>query len=156
VVSLVAALGLLLFGGVRVAAMESEAVACDGISRVQTYRGWGPALHYGETVTVAFSDGDCSAQLGGDTFSISLDGSATLFAAQSAAGEPLEVRSFVAEGSWSDPNGAGWPPPWWSCVDQASLRWEIPGVYTFLVSASGGTWTLNVSPGNVRWTHAAC
>lgn len=154
-VSLLAAFVVLLAGTVRGAAQESTSVGCDGIARVQTYQGWGPALHYGQTVTVAFNVAECSAQLDGDIFTFSLDGTASVFAGD-AAGDALEVRSFVAEGSWSDPEGAGWPPSWWSCVEQASLRWEIPGVYSFVVSATGGSWTLDVSPGNVHWTHAAC
>lgn len=151
-VPLLAVVGLLV-----ASAPASAGLGCESIGRVQTYEGWGPALHYGETVTAAFSVRDCSVASDEGTFSFELVGSAVVFAGKEASGQPIDVRPFESEGSWTDPQGTGWPPAWWSCgVEEGSLRWEIPEVYSFVVGVIAGTWILEVSPGEVRWTYAAC
>jgi hypothetical protein len=156
-ITLVTLLGaaLLLAGG-PAAAKASH--GCEAIARVQTYEGWGPALHYGRTVTVAYALTDCSASLSTDGFAFEATGTATVFRGASAAGSPLTVEPFTASGAWGDPASSGWPPAWWSCdVARASISWEIPGAYTFLAGATGDRWTLEVQvPGHpaVHWSRA--
>jgi hypothetical protein len=66
-------------------------------------------------------------------------------------------------GTWRQPkNAAAWPPAWWECsVPYANYTWQIPGVYTFRVSARDGVWNLDVSSEGVEpqafsWTHDGC
>lgn len=154
---LLLAAGILAAGAPGAAASERGVPGCESIGRVQTYDGWGPALFYGRTVTVAFTVRDCSAEHAEDAFAFTLEGTATVFAGTNIVEEPIDLRPFVSEGSWTDPDGSGWPPAWWSCeVREGSLRWEIPEVYSFVVGVADGIWTLEVSPGDVRWTYAAC
>lgn len=151
------AAAILAAGAAGAGASETSAAGCESIGRVQTYESWGPALFYDQTVTVAYTVSDCSAEYAEDTFSFALQGTATIFAGEEASGEPIDVRGFESEGSWTDREGSGWPPAWWSCeVHDGALRWEIPEVYSFVVGVTEGTWTLEVSPGDVRWTYAAC
>jgi hypothetical protein len=81
-----------------------------------------------------------------------------------AAGAVLiESRPFSVTGTWARPgNDSGWPPAWWQCgVRHAEYTWQIPGVYTFHVSARDGAWGLDVStqgamPKTVTWAYDAC
>lgn len=134
------------------------AAGCAAFGHVQTYRGWGPALHFERPVTVTYSIVDCRAGVDGDTFTLSLSGTAVV--RDAATGRLLGPRPFAASGSWTDPSGVGYPPDWWSCdVRQASFRWEIPNAYSFVVSARDGSWTLDVGvPGakGVHWDYSAC
>ena len=78
----------------------------------------------------------------------------------------VRTKSTVAAlvtGTWREPqNSEAWPPAWWGCgVPYASYTWEIPGVYSFEVSAQDGFWTLDVSSEGVgtqavSWTHDGC
>jgi hypothetical protein len=134
---------------------------CAPFSHNQTYREWGPARHYGRTVTVVYEAKACSTTTEG-SIGVSMTGSAQVFPGGHAGGEALETRPFQVTGSWQGGNPAGWPPAWWACeVDRADYVWEIPGVYSFVVSARDGRWTLDVTtfgPGAsaVDWTYQAC
>lgn len=156
IIAAVLTAGLLALGGTA-SAQEAD---CSAFARTQTYRGWGPALHYGETVTVSYSASECSGGLVDDRFTYSLSGTATVYAGTEVGGTPLDVSEFVSEGSFRDPDGSGWPPSWWSCdVRSAAIGWTMPGVYSFVAGATNGAWTLEVTvPGadTVRWTHSAC
>lgn len=148
--------GAMALGG---PAGAQEEIDCAPFSRVQTYRSWGPAEHYGEDVTVAFTATGCSGSVTDGAFGYTLTGSASVYAGAEATGTPIAVEPFVSFGSFSDPEGQGWPPAWWSCVASADITWEIPDVYSFVARAQGGMWDLTVRvPGvpEVHWTHAGC
>ncbi|HZD16823.1 MAG TPA: hypothetical protein VE669_01650 [Actinomycetota bacterium] len=152
--------GLLASGTGPAAAETAGRFDCSSFARVQTYRGWGPALHYGRTVTVSFTAAECRGGFVTGGFTYALTGTATVYAGAEMGGDPLEVRDFVSDGSFADPRGTGWPPDWWSCdVDEATINWRIPGVYSFVAGASHGSWNLDVTvPGSdtVHWHYSAC
>ena len=152
--------GMLGVGTVAGAADSDISIGCSGLQRTQTYEGWGPAAFYGQTVTVAFTAADCTASLEDGVFSYDLAGAAVAYAGEEATGPVLDSHDFVSAGRFSDPDGDGWPPRWWACdVAEASISWEIPGVYSFEVSANDGTWALDVQvPGakNIHWQHDGC
>jgi hypothetical protein len=119
--------------------------ACSPFSLTQTYRGWGPADHYGRRVTVLYSGTQCSS-VGGGAAEVDITGTATAFPGPDTGGPALDVHAFEASGTWATPGAtAGWPPPWWGCsVGDAEVRWVIPGVYSLAVSADDGAWALDV------------
>lgn len=136
--------------------------SCAPLGHTQTYDGWGPAVAYGTQVTVVYEASRCSTPAG-EALNVSADGTATVFAGSSATGVPLDARPFTVTGTWRRPaNAEAWPPSWWDCsVGYASYAWEIPGVYSFQVSARDGTWSLDVSSDGVgsqavHWTHDGC
>lgn len=136
--------------------------SCAPLGHTQTYAGWGPAVAYGTQVTVVYEASRCSTPAG-DALNVAADGTATVFAGSSATGAPLDVQPFTVTGMWKRPgNAEAWPPSWWDCsVGSASYSWEIPGVYSFRVSARDGAWTLDVnSQGvgsqSVHWTYNGC
>jgi hypothetical protein len=136
--------------------------SCAPLSHTQTYSGWGPAVSYGRPVTVVYEAARCSTP-DGSALDLSAEGTAKIFDGSSVTGELLDTRSFLVTGTWKQPkNDAAWPPTWWHCsVSYASYTWQIPGVYTFLVSARDGVWNLNVSSQGVgtqelSWTHDGC
>lgn len=148
--------GLLALGSGPASAQDLD---CSAFARVQTYPGWGPALHYGEQVTVAFSASECSGEVADGAATYSLSGTATVYAGGEASGKPIAVEPFVSQGSFTDPDGSGWPPDWWSCdVEDATISWSIPGVYDFDAHASGGSWSLDVAAGgqSVHWAYSGC
>jgi hypothetical protein len=151
------AAGILALGAMPAGAQEE--IDCAPFSRVQTYRGWGPAEHYGEVVTVSFSATGCTGGVEDGAFGYTLTGTATVYEGTEASGTPIAVEPFASFGSFSDPAGDGWPPPWWSCVESADITWQIPDVYSFEARASQGFWNLSVRvPGSpaVHWSHAGC
>lgn len=138
-----------------------EPVDCDQFGRVQTYRGWGPALYYGHTVTVAYRIGECEFSVVEGTVEMSVNGSAYIFRGTDTE-SLIEARGFRTSGTWTDPeNPNGWPLAWWECsVAHAELRWEIPGAYVFEVSATDGNWSLDLTvtndPDGFHWSHNGC
>lgn len=151
------AAAVLVLAGTPASAGEAD---CGAFARTQTYVGWGPAAYYDRTVTVVFSADGCDAGLAEDAFSFDLTGTAVVYEGSGVSGEPLDVQPFVTSGVFTDPGGSGWPPSWWSCeTDAARIEWSIPGVYSFVATATAGAWTLDVQvPGAdpVHWTHAGC
>lgn len=143
------------------AGASQGALSCLPFSLTQAYRGWGPADHYGRTVTIAYVGTQCSEVTGGSA-EVDITGTASIVRGLEVGGPTIEVRSFEASGSWSRAGVlSAWPPAWWSCgVDRAELRWEVPGVYSFAVSATGGRWVLDVGTGSgtgaVHWEYDAC
>ncbi len=136
--------------------------SCAPFTHTQTYSGWGPAVSYGTTVTVLYEAGRCSTP-DGSALDLSVEGTAKVFEGESSAGALLDTRPFLVTGTWRDPrNAEAWPPSWWGCaVPYARYTWEIPGLYTFQVSARDGVWDLDVtSQGagtqSVSWTHDGC
>jgi hypothetical protein len=136
--------------------------SCAPFSYTQTYAAWGPAVAYGGPVTVVYQADRCSTP-DGPALDIAAEGTASVYEGLSADGTLLETRPFVMTGTWKDPkNAEAWPPPWWSCsVPFASYSWEIPGLYTFRVTAHSGVWSLDViSEGvgsqAVTWSHDGC
>lgn len=128
----------------------------------QTYPGWGPALTYGRVVTVAYEASRCSKPHG-TALDLSVDGTATVYDGTTAEGTPLDARGFTVSGTWDQPSNAiGWPPNWWECgVKSARYSWQIPGVYSFNVSARWGVWTLSVEtqgpvPTSIHWSFNGC
>jgi hypothetical protein len=119
---------------------------CEPFSHTQTYLTWGPAVAYGEPVTVVYAAERCTRPRG-TSVEVSSEGSATVYRGSAVAGEPIDRRPFILTGTWDRPtNAAGWPLAWWGCgVKQARYRWEIPGVYLFDVGARWGVWSLTVS-----------
>lgn len=149
--------GMLALGAGPASAQEAD---CSAFAHTQTYPSWGPAAYYGQTVTVSFSAADCAAGHEDAAFAYELTGTATIFAGQEASGEPLDVLPFESTGVFTDLDGSGWPPSWWSCdTEAAQISWRIPGVYSFTATAAAGVWSLDVEvPGAapVHWNHAAC
>jgi len=136
--------------------------SCAPFGHTQTYAGWGPAAAYGETVTVVYEAGRCSTP-DGSALDVSVEGTAKVFQGETQSGALLDTRPFLVTGTWRQPkNAEAWPPSWWGCaVPYASYTWEIPGVYTFQVSARNGLWSLDVSSQGVgsqavSWTHDGC
>ena len=136
--------------------------SCAPFGHTQTYVGWGPAAAYGETVTVVYEAGRCSTP-DGSALDVSVEGTAKVFQGETQSGALLDTKPFLVTGTWRQPkNAEAWPPSWWGCgVPYASYTWEIPGVYTFQVSARNGLWSLDVhSQGvgfqSVAWTHDGC
>lgn len=128
----------------------------------QSYSAWGPAVTYGRTVTVAYEASRCSKP-NGTALDLSVDGTATVYDGTTATGTPLDVRGFTVSGTWDKPSNAiGWPPNWWQCgVKSARYTWQIPGVYSFNVSARWGVWTLSVEtqgpvPTSIHWSYNGC
>ena len=149
--------GVLALGAAPASAEETD---CSSFAHTQTYQNWGPSAYYGQTVTVAFTAAECAAGHEGVAFAFELSGTAAIYAGEEIAGEPLDVLPFESSGVFTDLDGSGWPPDWWSCgVEAAQITWEIAGVYSFVATATGGVWTLDVHvPGAapVLWQHAAC
>lgn len=123
---------------------------------------WGPALTYGEPVTVVYEASHCTKPVG-TTVELSMQGTAKAYQGILVEGSPIDSRPFTVTGMWDRPtNPSGWPPTWWGCgVKHARYSWSIAGVYTFAVSARWGVWSLEVTsqgtaPRTVRWTHNAC
>ena len=140
----------------------SLVASCAPFSHTQTYAGWGPAVSYGMTVTVLYEAGRCSTP-DGSALDVSLEGTAKIFEGDTSAGALLDTRPFLVTGTWREPaNAEAWPPAWWGCgVPYANYTWEIPGLYTFQVSARDGMWSLDVSSQGVgtqtvSWTHDGC
>jgi hypothetical protein len=128
----------------------------------QTYPAWGPAVTYGRMVTVAYEASRCSKP-NGTALDLSVGGTASVYEGSTATGTPLDVRGFTVSGSWDRPSNAiGWPPKWWECgVKSARYNWQIPGVYSFNVSARWGVWTLSVetqgpAPTSINWSYDGC
>lgn len=137
----------------------AQPIDCRDFARIQTYRGWGPSLHFGETVTVAYAVDECAGSWTDDAFSYSVNGSATVFTGKHPAGSTIEVLPFTSEGSFTDPDGVGWPPSWWSCLASADVVWRIEGIYSFRATASDGAWTLGINVSDAppfRWSYSAC
>jgi hypothetical protein len=113
---------------------------------LQTYNGWGPALYYGETVTVVH-EGTNRWHFKDGRFQLKIHGTATVYAGGSATGSPIDVRPFENEEMWYEPDNTwGWPVSWWSCgVKRLYYRWSIPGVYDYVVTAKDGYWTLDIT-----------
>ena len=135
---------------------------CQPFTYTQTYLTWGPALAYGEPVTVAYDASQCTTP-SGTAVELSMQGTANVYRGTVAEGTPIDTRPFTVIGLWDRPKDpSGWPLPWWSCgVKLARYTWDIGGVYRFAVSARWGVWTLEVAsqgaaPRTVRWTHNAC
>jgi hypothetical protein len=136
--------------------------SCAPFGHTQTYVGWGPAAAYGETVTVVYEAGRCSTP-DGSALDVSVEGTAKVFQGETQSGALLDTRPFLVAGTWREPaNAEAWPPPWWSCsIAYANYTWQVPGIYTFQVSAREGTWVLDVAtqgstPRTVTWSYDAC
>lgn len=136
--------------------------SCAPFTHTQTYSDWGPAVAYGGPVTVVYEADRCSTP-NGAALDLAADGSASIFRGETSAGALLDTRPFLVTGTWREPrNAEAWPPTWWGCkVPYASYVWEIPGVYSFHVSARHGMWTLDVSSQgvaaqSVTWAHDGC
>lgn len=146
-------------GGKAEAALQGT---CTPFVHTQTYPNWGPAVAYGGPVTVAYEADRCSTP-DGSALDVSAEGTAMIYDGLTTDGTLLDTRSFSVTGTWQEPqNAEAWPPTWWTCsVPYASYTWEIPGVYTFRVSAQDGVWSLDVSSSgvgtqDVSWTHDGC
>lgn len=136
--------------------------SCAPFSHTQTYSSWGPAVAYGTPVTVVYEAARCSTP-DGSSLDVSADGTARIFEGTTAEGMLLDTRPFLVTGTWRQPQNAdAWPPTWWTCsVPFANYTWQIPGVYSFRVSARDGVWSLDVSSHgvgsqDVTWTHDGC
>jgi hypothetical protein len=136
--------------------------SCAPLAHTQTYAAWGPAVSYGGPVTVVYNASRCSTP-DGLALDVAAEGTAQIFEGTDTGGTLLDTKPFVVSGRWKEPrNAAAWPPTWWDCsVPFASYTWQIPGVYTFQVSARDGVWSLNVSSQgvgsqDVSWTHDGC
>ena len=134
------------------AAGAAQGPVCVPFAFTQTYRGWGPADRYGQTVTVVYAGTRCTTG-GAGAAAVDITGTAT-----TSKGEAFP---FQATASWTGAP-SGWPPPWWACsVQEAEILWTIPGVYSFAVSATGGVWSLDVQTWGAKgrtttWTYRAC
>lgn len=136
--------------------------SCAPLAHTQTYAAWGPAVSYGGPVTVVYEATRCSTP-DGSALDVAAEGTARVFQGTDTTGALLDTKPFLVSGTWREPrNAAAWPPTWWDCsVPFASYTWQIPGVYTFEVSAREGMWSLNVSSRgvasqDVSWTHDGC
>ena len=152
--------GALLLALAGPSGAQEASDGCSPFELTQTYTDWGPADHYGRTVTVHYEAPRCTV-LEGATAHLELRGTAAVHPGRTTLREPIEVRPFRTDGTWTDPaNPEGWPPSWWSCdVTAADYTWEIPGVYSFVVSARQGTWSLEVTTGDgpsLSWQHDGC
>ena len=148
--------------GDRGKGQDALKASCGGFSLLQTYTTWGPALSYGRPVTVQYEATRCSKP-DGRALDLSVHGTATVSEVAEAGGALIEAIPFQVTGTWSRPgNDSGWPPDWWECgVRFAEYTWEIPGIYTFHVSAREGSWALDVAttgltPSTVTWAYDAC
>jgi hypothetical protein len=117
---------------------------------------------YGETVTVVYEADRCSTP-DGSALDVAVEGTAMVFQGETESGALLDTRPFLVAGTWREPkNAEAWPPPWWGCgVPYARYTWEIPGLYSFQVSARDGLWSLDVASQGVgsqalTWTHDGC
>jgi hypothetical protein len=135
---------------------------CRPFAHTQTYITWGPALAYGEPVTVVYDASHCTKS-SGTAVEVSMQGTARVYQGVLVQGSPIDTRPFTVTGLWERPKvAAGWPLDWWSCdVKHARYSWEIGGVYTFAVTARWGVWSLDVTSKGaasrtVRWTYNAC
>ncbi|MGH2709587.1 MAG: hypothetical protein ACRDH9_00070 [Actinomycetota bacterium] len=135
---------------------------CAPFGYTQTYGSWGPAVAYGGPVTVVYEAERCSTP-DGRSLDLAAEGTAKVFQGASEAGALLDTRPFLFTGTWKQPkNAAAWPLAWWDCsVPYASYKWEIPGLYTFEVTAQAGVWSLDVNSQGVgtqavSWTHNGC
>jgi hypothetical protein len=135
---------------------------CAPFSHTQTYSSWGPAVAYGGPVTVVYQAERCSTP-DGRALDLAAEGTASVFQGVTSDGVLLDTRPFVFSGTWRQPkNAEAWPLAWWDCsVAFASYTWEIPGLYTFQVTADAGVWSLDVSSQGVgtqavSWTHNGC
>jgi hypothetical protein len=111
---------------------------------------------------VVYAASRCSTP-DGLALDVAAEGTAQIFEGTDTGGTLLDSKPFVVSGRWKEPrNAAAWPPTWWDCsVAYANYTWQIPGVYTFQVSARDGLWSLNVSSQgvasqDVSWTHDGC
>lgn len=136
--------------------------SCSPLAHTQTYSSWGPAVSYGGPVTVVYEASRCSTP-DGSALDVAAEGTARVYEGTSSLGALLDTKPFLVTGTWREPrNAEAWPPTWWDCsVPYASYTWQIPGVYTFQVSARDGVWSLNVSSQgvasqDVSWTHDGC
>jgi hypothetical protein len=141
--------------------MELHA-SCAPLAHTQTYSAWGPAVSYGGPVTVVYEASRCSTP-DGTALDVAAEGTAQIFQGADTSGVLLDTRPFLVSGTWREPrNAEAWPPTWWDCsVSYASYTWQIPGVYTFRVTARDGAWTLDVNSQGVgsqdlSWTHDGC
>ncbi len=135
---------------------------CTPFTFTQTYITWGPALAYGEPVTVVYEASKCIKPMG-TTVDLSVQGTATVYQSLLVEDAPIDARPFSVSGMWDRPtNPEGWPPAWWECgVKHARYTWDIADMYTFAVSARWGVWSLDVTtqgqePGSVHWAHNGC
>jgi hypothetical protein len=136
--------------------------SCAPLAHTQTYVAWGPAVSYGGPVTVVYDASRCSTP-DGSALDVAAEGTAQIFQGPDTTGALLDTKPFIVSGTWREPrNAEAWPPTWWDCsVPFANYTWQIPGVYTFQVSARDGVWSLNVSSQgvatqDVSWTHDGC
>lgn len=143
----------------------AQPIDCGSFARTQTYHGWGPSLHYGTTVTVVYGVDECSGSWSEETFTYSLSGTASIYEGEipegrhPGSGSALDVLPFTSEGSFTDAEGGGWPPAWWSCLSTADVRWQIADVYSFRAAAADGDWTLGINVDGAkpfRWSYSAC
>lgn len=137
----------------------AQPIDCGEFGRTQTYFGWGPSLHYGTTVSVAYAPSECSGTWSDGAFSYSVTGTATIFEGKHPAGSTIASLPFSTEGTFTDTEGEGWPPAWWSCLDSADVRWKISGIYAFRATASDGAWTLGINVAGAppfRWSYQGC
>jgi len=137
----------------------AQPIDCEDFGRTQTYYGWGPSLHYGKTVTVAYAPSECSGSWSDGAFSYSVAGTATIFEGKHPAGSTIATLPFSNKGSFTDPDGQGWPPAWWSCLSSADVSWQISDIYSFRATASDGGWSLGINVSGAspfRWSYSAC
>lgn len=143
---------------------SAQPIECADFALTQTYRGWGPALHYGKTVTVVYAADECSGSWTDEAFSYEVTGSASIYEGpvpegKHPAGPAMDVLHFSTKGSFSDAEDAGWPPAWWSCLASADVRWQIAGIYSFRATAEMGDWSLGINVTGAtpfRWSYSAC
>lgn len=137
----------------------AQPIDCASFGRTQTYYGWGPSLHYGKTVTVAYVPSECSGSWSDGAFSYSVTGTATIYEGKHPAGSTIASLPFSSSGSFTDTESQGWPPAWWSCLSSADVRWRISGIYSFRAAASEGGWFLGINVAGAtpfRWSYRAC
>lgn len=111
---------------------------------VQTYVGWGPATYYGQTVTVVYEgDNRWKWNPKNHHFNLRIQGTATVYAGTTIAGNPIYIQPFINIENWIDGgNTWGWPGRWYDCeVQVANYYWNIPGVYHYYVTKHGNTWS---------------
>ena len=104
-----------------------------------------PAWHYDRTVTVVYETDSCEAEVAPDgNYTLSIEGTASIYDGLSDDGELLEKQPFTSEISSDSVDGKiGWPVRWWSCFDGSfSYVWTIEDVYVFSVVAEDGRWVM--------------